>query len=164
MSPPTTIQGSRQTGTATRATTGGSGPHHCSRAAPSQAGRSHPRTRSKRSSKVATASGTVLISLTWTWIPASRRRRTSSSRFSSLTASTTSGARARTAARSGFLVPRTRVTSRSAGWVHHSVAPTTRSGATEASASVNEGTSETTRCAGWAWAVPAVGRGVIGPS
>jgi len=35
-------------------------------------------------------------------------------------------ARAAILARSGFLVPRTRVTARPAGWVHQSVAPTSR--------------------------------------
>ena len=50
--------------------------------------------------------------------------------------------------RLGFLVPRTRassVSSRSAGWVHQSVAPTTASRRTDASASVMLGTRLTTR-------------------
>ena len=66
------------------------------------------------------------MSVTQTGMPRSRIRRTSSSRFSSLFATTRSGRSAATAARSGFLVPRTRATpraSRSAGWVHQSVAP-----------------------------------------
>ncbi len=46
---------------------------------------------------------------------------------------------------SGFFVPRTRTTSRPAGWVHQSVAPTSRSGTVAARASVREGTSDTTR-------------------
>src|SRR5690606_41745665 len=48
----------------------------------------------------------------------------------------------------GFLVPRTRVTDRSAGCVHQSVAPTRASGRVAATASVREGTRETTRVTG----------------
>ncbi len=93
----------------------------------------------------AIAPGTVSTSVTHTAIPRSRIRRTSSSRFSSLLATTRSGRSPATAARSGFFVPRTRATSRSAGWVHQSVAPTRRSGQVAARASVREGTRETTR-------------------
>ena len=50
-----------------------------------------------------------------------------------------------TAARSGFLVPRTRGTSSPAGWVHQSVAPATRPGAVTATVSVSDGTNDTTR-------------------
>ena len=96
----------------------------------------------------AIASGTDSITVTHTARPASRSRVTSSFRFSSRLAMTRSGARAMTAARSGFLVPLTRVTARSAGWVHQSVAPTSRPGADTATASVSEGTRETTRRAG----------------
>ncbi len=53
-------------------------------------------------------SSTDRIRVTQTGTPASRRRRTSSSRFSSWLATTRSGARAMIAAVSGFLVPRIR--------------------------------------------------------
>ncbi len=92
--------------------------------------------------------GTVSMSVTQTAVPVSRRRRTSSSRFSSLLAMTRSGARSTMARTSGFLVPRTRGTSRSAGWVHHSVAPTRTDRSTDATASVSDGTRLTTRRAG----------------
>ncbi|GHJ58565.1 hypothetical protein NOK12_10840 [Nocardioides sp. OK12] len=144
---PTTIHGSRQIGTTTRRVTAGSGPHHRSRARASQSGRCQPIPSSSRSIE-ATAPGTVSMSVTHTRTPESRSRRTSSSRFSSLLATTTSGSSARTAARSGFLVPRTRVVSRSVGRMHQSVAPTTAARSTETSASVSDGTSETTRRAG----------------
>ena len=52
------------------------------------------------------------------------------------------------AARSGFLVPRTRRTRSPCGWVHQSVAPTSASGRLIATDSVNDGTSDTTRPAG----------------
>jgi hypothetical protein len=96
----------------------------------------------------ASASGTDSITVTHTARPAARSRATSNSRFSSRFAITRSGARAMMAARSGFLVPRTRVTARSAGWVHQSVTPTSRPGAETATASVSDGTSDTTRRAG----------------
>lgn len=81
-------------------------------------------------------------------VSAARSRSTSRRRFSSRLQTTRSGSRAAIAARSGFLVPRTRGTSRPAGWVHQSVAPTSRSGTVTASASVSDGTSETTRRGG----------------
>ena len=76
----------------------------------------------------AIASSSVLITVTQTVIPAARSRSTSTRRFSSWLARTMSGLRAAIAARSGFLVPRTRGTSRSAGWVHQIVAPASASG------------------------------------
>ena len=85
------------------------------------------------------------MSVTQTSTPASRRRRTSSSRFSSLLAITRSGASAAMALVSGFLVPRMRVTSRSAGCVHQSVTPTSAPRSTLATASVRDGTRLTTR-------------------
>ena len=96
----------------------------------------------------ASACGTDSITVTHTARPASRSRATSSLRFSSRLAITRSGARAAILARSGFLVPRTRVTARPAGRVHQSVAPISRPGAETATASVSEGTSDTTRRAG----------------
>src|SRR5437660_294638 len=58
------------------------------------------------------------------------------------------GARAAIAAVSGFLVPPIRTASRPAGWLHQSVTPTSSSGAPAATASVREGTSDTTRRVG----------------
>src|SRR5204862_5793964 len=71
-------------------------------------------------------------------------------------ASTTSGCRPAIASTSGFLVPRTRVTTRSAGSVHQSVAPTSSPGAVTATDSVSDGTRETTRAtsAGTSTGVP----------
>ena len=69
-------------------------------------------------------------------------------RFSSWLASTTPGLSALMAARLGFLVPRTRGTSRSAGWVHQSVAPASASRRVAATDSVSDGTSDTTRRTG----------------
>ena len=51
------------------------------------------------------------------------------------------GASARTRSRSGHFVPPTRATSRSAGWVHQSVAPTSSPASVAATASVSDGTS-----------------------
>lgn len=48
----------------------------------------------------------------------------------------------------GFLVPRTRSTAKSAGCVHHCVAATRTSGQVSATASVSDGTSDTTRRGG----------------
>ena len=148
VSPPTTIQGSRQIATATRGPPGAGGAAHSERAAGSQSGTSQPRALSNRRSIESNASSTDLIRVTQTAMPASRRRRTSSSRFSSWLATTRSGARAMIARTSGFLVPRTRMTSRSAGCGapvgggDHGVP----SAAT--SASVSDGTRLTTRRAG----------------
>src|SRR5690606_31700709 len=83
-------------------------------------------------------------------MPRSRSRRTSTSRFSSTFASTRSGASSAIRAQSGFFVPRTRATptSASAGWMHQSVTPTTRSPRPSAkSVSVTLGTSDTIRSA-----------------
>src|SRR6202050_1779611 len=88
------------------------------------------------------------MTVTHTGIPAPRSRSTSTRRFSSWLASTMSGFRSAMAARSGFLVPRTRRTSRPAGRVHHAVAPTSASGRVTATDSVSDGTSDTTRRAG----------------
>jgi hypothetical protein len=160
---PTTIHGSRQIGTTTRGRAAGSesgpaagppaqnpspGPAQARSAAASQSGTARPSGPVSSRRIEASACGTDSMTVTHTGTPASRSRVTSSSRFSSWFAITRSGARAMMAARSGFLVPRTRVTVRPAGWVHQSVAPTSRPGAETATASVSDGTSETTRRAG----------------
>lgn len=49
----------------------------------------------------------------------------------------------------GFLVPPTRGTSRPAGWLHQSVAPARTPGSETATASVRDGTRETTRIRGY---------------
>ena len=92
-----------------------------------------------------TAPSRVRMSVTYTGTPAARRASRSSGRFSSWLATTRSGASATIAATSGFFVPRTRVTSRSAGWVHQSVAPTSSARSLSATASVSDGTMLTTR-------------------
>jgi hypothetical protein len=148
VSRPTTIHGSRQIGTATRACTSGTGWSQAARTSASQLGtpQHSPSANSRVSESMAW--GTVSITVTHTGTPAARSRCTSMRRFSSLLAITRSGARAMIAARSGFLVPRTRVTASPAGWVHQSVAPTSAPGRVSATDSVNEGTSDTTRRAG----------------
>ena len=78
----------------------------------------------------------------------SRSRRTSSSRFSSLLATTRSGARAAIARGPGSWCPEPVAPQGPLGWVHQSVAPTSRSGHVVASASVIDGTSDTTRRGG----------------
>src|SRR5699024_4525359 len=70
----------------------------------------------------------------------------SGSRLRSLFVASGSGGRSAIARVLGFFVPRARGPSRSAGWVHQSVAPTRISGQEVAIASVRLGTSETTRC------------------
>ncbi len=142
---PTTIHGSRQIGTTTRPRGAGTGASHARVASSSHAGTPQPSASSNRRRSDARASSTVSIRVTHTATPAARSRRTSSSRFSSWFATTRSGRSASTAARSGFFVPRTRTTSRSPGWVHHCVAPTTASRRVAARASVIDGTRLTTR-------------------
>src|SRR5689334_23049504 len=78
-------------------------------------------------------------------MPSARNASRSMARFSSALAITRSGASASMRSRSGFFVPRTRVTSRSAGWVHQSVAPTSRCACVTAIDSVNDGTRLTIR-------------------
>ncbi len=85
------------------------------------------------------------MSVTQTGSPAARSASRSGRRFSSSLAITRSGASAVIRARSGFLVPPIRGTVRSAGWLHQSVTPTSSPGAVAATASVSEGTSDTTR-------------------
>src|SRR5690606_32003792 len=151
---PTTIHGSRHTGIATCARAAGTGRDQARRASVSQEGTGQRSPSANSRARESSACGTVSMTVTHTGTPASRSRRTSSSRFSSLLATTRSGPSAATAARSGFLVPRTRATSRSAGCVHQSVAPTSASRRVCAIASVSEGTRDTTRRAG-----PATGTG-----
>ena len=91
------------------------------------------RGRTRRASAPASAARrrAVRMSVTYTARPASRSLSSSSGLFSSALASTRSGRSATIVAMSGFFVPRTRVTpcsSRSSGWVHQSVAPTSRPG------------------------------------
>src|SRR4051812_27509705 len=81
-------------------------------------------------------------------MPAALSAATSSARFSSAFAITRSGPRDRTRSTSGHLVPPTRATSRSDGWVHQSVAPTSSPGPVAATASVRDGTRLTTRRGG----------------
>ena len=145
---PTTIHGSRQTGTTTLATGAPAGALHRRTARASQSGT--PQSRACARSRVieASACGTSSMTVTQTGMPASRRRRTSRSRFSSLLAMTSCGARSTITPTFGFFVPRTRGTSRSAGCVHQSVAPARASRRVTATASVSEGTRETTRVRG----------------
>ena len=126
-----------QMGTATRRDGDGAGPAQACSAAASQPGTSRPNGSVSSRRIDARASGTDSITPP-TARPASRSRSTSSFRFSSRLAMTRSGARAIIAARSGFCIL-TGVTARSAGWVHQSVAPTSRPGADRATASVSEG-------------------------
>ena len=101
---PTTIHGSRQTGTTTRADAGGTGPHQASSASTSQRRVAAPPSTSRNSRRIdATAAGTVSMSVTHTGMPRARIRRTSSSRFSSLFATTRSGRSAATADEVGVL-------------------------------------------------------------
>ncbi len=58
----------------------------------------------------------------------------------------------------GFFVPPIRVTSRPAGWVHQSVTPTRAPGSVTATASVRDGTRETTRAPAGGRAQPAMTR------
>ena len=101
------------------------------------------------------ASSIPSMRVTHTGIPTDRSRSTSTRRFSSWLATTRSGRSAAMAAWSGFLVPRTRVMSRPAGWVHQFVAPTSTPGTVRAIASVSDGTNETTRSGGWSSAASA---------
>ena len=139
VSRPTTIHGSRQIGTATRAARGGhrSGPG--GPASASQPGTPQPSASVNSRVERVDRLRHRLDDRSPTRHPGPRRRRTSSSRFSSWLAITRSGARARIAATSGFFVPRTRATSRSAGCVHQSVAPTSAPGRVTATASVSDG-------------------------
>src|SRR6202044_1769102 len=145
---PTAIHGSRQIGIAARIRGAGAGSRQADWASASQAGSGQPSATVNIRRSDAIASSSVLITVTQTVIPAARSRSTSTRRFSSWLARTMSGSRAAIAARSGFLVPRTRGTSRSAGWVHQIVAPASASGRVAATDSVSEGTREITRRAG----------------
>ena len=102
---PTTIHGSRQIGTTTRADAGGTGPHHAVLGGDQPApGPPPPRARPRSSRRIdATAAGTVSMSVTQTGMPRSRIRRTSSSRFSSLLATTRSGPQRRHGGEVGVL-------------------------------------------------------------
>src|SRR5580693_5284612 len=144
-----TIHGSRQTGMAA-ACRGHPGCGCCQAcwAAASQSGTGQPSASVNIRRSESSAWSSVRTSVTQTGTPAARSRSTSSRRFSSWLASTRSGRSARIAARSGFLVPRTRGTSRPAGWVHQSVAPASAAGRVTATDSVSDGTSDTTRRAG----------------
>jgi hypothetical protein len=145
---PTTIHGSRQTGMTAAVRGDGAGSRHTRSASASHGGCGQPSATSNIRRSDANASSRVRITVTHTAIPAARIRSTSRRRFSSWLASTMSGRSAAMAARSGFLVPRTRGTSRPAGCVHQVVAPASASGRVTATDSVSEGTSETTRRAG----------------
>ena len=145
---PTTIQGSRQIGTTVRRAGSAGGLDHSLAAKRIQSGSGTDRTSVNRRRSERRAASTVSISVTHTGIPAARRCSTSCRRFSSRLATTRSGRSAVIAARLGFFVPRTRGTSRPAGWVHQSVAPASRPGTVTARASVKDGTSETMRCGG----------------
>jgi hypothetical protein len=148
VSEPTTIHGSRHTQMTARERLAGAGAAHASLACSSQPGTGQPRPSVNIRRIDARDSGTERITVTHTSTPARRSRSTSRRRFSSWLATTMSGRKATIAATSGFLVPRTRGTSRSAGWVHHWVAPASASRRVAAIASVSDGTSDTTRCAG----------------
>jgi hypothetical protein len=86
------------------------------------------------------------MSVTYTASPAARSRSRSTGRFSSSLASTRSGASSTMRSTCGFLVPRIRSTSSPAGCVHQSVAATSTPGQVAATASVSDGTRDTTRC------------------
>ena len=122
VSRPSTIHGRRQIGTTavTRRHLRRVAQTACPGAASPGPGRPARRTAGRASRAPAS---TVAGAVTHTRIPAARSAATSSSRFSSALATTRSGRSASTRSTSGHLVPPTRGTSRSAGWVHQSVAP-----------------------------------------
>src|SRR3954447_26443423 len=145
VSRPSAIHGRRQIGTSARRRGPSYGDRHTARASPSQLGARRRQANVSIRSNDSSASGSVVGAVTQTATPRSRSPSRSSWRFSSSFATTTSGLSSMTSATRGFLVPPTRGTSRSAGWVHQSVAPTSRPGAVTAIDSVSDGTSDTTR-------------------
>lgn len=147
---PSTIQGLRQIGTAAgRGLPEGAGSAAQAASAPSsQWGRASPQPSTRTRCSSARACSRVRTSVTRTSSPAARSASRSGARFSSSLAITRSGARAVIAATSGFFVPPIRAAERAAGCVHQSVTPTSSPGAVTATASVSEGTRETTRTDG----------------
>ncbi len=132
-------------GTTTRAGGRVDGRCHSAVAVASQPGSSAPSTSTSNRRSDSRAWSTDSTTVTHTGMPTPLMRSTSIRRFSSRLATTRWG-RSRPMARwSGFLVPRTRSTSRWEGWVHQSVAPTSTSGTVAANASVSDGTNEITR-------------------